>query len=167
MEMMLDKIKQKFQQFKIELDQFHSYIEMNKDQWKTSLKNRMETKVTSVLMQQLKKHEIDGLELNKARDELVRAQKLCDLLNSQALITVASVGDNAVDLNIPRLIFPSVTVDGRNWIDECSEQSNSETMECSVQQKTAINENTTSNETACEYHCYSSLLLLEAKRYLD
>ncbi len=150
--MMLDKIKQKFQQFKIELDRLHSYIEINGDQWRTSLKNRMETRVTSVLKEQLKKHEIDGLELNNARDELVRVQKLCDLLNSQTLITIASVDDNAVDLNIPRLIFPSVTVDGLNWIDECSEKNNVETMECSIQQKTAVNENTTCNETVGEYH---------------
>jgi hypothetical protein len=155
MEMMLDKIKQKFQQFKIELDRLHSYIEINGDQWRTSLKNRMETRVTSVLKEQLKKHEIDGLELNNARDELVRVQKLCDLLNSQTLITVASVEESAVDLNIPRFIFPSVTVDGLNWIDECSEQNNAETMECSIQQKTDVNENTASNETVCEYHWYS------------
>jgi hypothetical protein len=149
MEIMLEKIKQKFQQFHVELDQLHSYIEMNKDQWKTSLKNRMETRVTSVLREQLQNNEIDGLELNKARDELVRVQKLCDLLNSQALITVASAEESVVDLNVPRLIFPSVTVNGLNWIDECSEQNNSETMECSIQQKTAVNENTTSNETVC------------------
>jgi len=155
MEIMLEKIKQKFQQFHAELDQLHSYIEMSKNQWKTSLKNRMETRVTSVLREQLQKNEIDGLELSKARDELVRVQKLCDLLNSQTLITVASAEENVVDLNIPRLIFPSVTVDGLNWIDECSEQNNSETMECSIQQKNAVNENTTSNETVCEYHCYS------------
>jgi hypothetical protein len=149
MEMILEKIKQKYKQFQIELDQIHTYIELNKDQWKTSLKNRMETRVTSVLREQLQNNEIDGLELNKARDELVRVQKLCDLLNSQALITVASAEESVVDLNVPRLIFPSVTVNGLNWIDECSEQNNSETMECSIQQKTAVNENTTSNETVC------------------
>ncbi len=147
--MILEKIKQKYKQFQIELDQIHTYIELNKDQWKTSLKNRMETRVTSVLREQLQNNEIDGLELNKARDELVRVQKLCDLLNSQALITVASAEESVVDLNVPRLIFPSVTVNGLNWIDECSEQNNSETMECSIQQKTAVNENTTSNETVC------------------
>jgi len=151
MEIMLDKIKQKFQQFKIELDQFHSYIEMNKDQWKTSLKNRMETRVTSVLMQQLYKHEIDGLEMNNARDELVRVQKLCDLLNSQTLITVASVDDNAVDLNIPRLIFPSVTVDGLNWIDECSAENDSEIMDYLNQYQIKTEENTIYTKTDGKY----------------
>ncbi len=149
--MMLDKIKQKFQQFKIELDRLHSYIEINGDQWRTSLKNRMETRVTSVLKEQLKKHEIDGLELNNARDELVRVQKLCDLLNSQTLITVASVDDNAVDLNTPRLIFPSVTVDGLNWIDECAAENDSETMDYSNQYQIKTEGNTIDRKTDGKY----------------
>jgi hypothetical protein len=151
MEMILEKIKQKYKQFQNELDQIHTYIEMNKDQWKTSLKNRMETRVTSVLMQQLYKHEIDGLEMNNARDELVRVQKLCDLLNSQTLITVASVDDNAVDLNIPRLIFPSVTVDGLNWIDECSAENDSETMDYLNQFQIKMEENTIDRKTDGKY----------------
>ncbi|CAF4050193.1 unnamed protein product [Adineta steineri] len=130
--MMVNKLQQQYKEFQMELDRLHNYIEMNKNQWKTSLKDRMETKVRSILMTQLELNEIDGSELTKARDELLRVQKLCDLLNSQAIITTSTAKDNEIDLFTPRLCFSNVIVDGFNWIYEILPKPNAEIMKLDV-----------------------------------
>ncbi len=140
--MILDKINQKYQQFQMELDRMDRSIEMNRDQWKRSLGNRLETRVSSVLKKQLQQHSIDGLEVNQAKEELIRVQKLCDLLNSQTIITVASVEDDQFDVNKPHSIFPSIIVDALNSIDSFSTENNSETMEYSDQHQINTDENT-------------------------
>jgi hypothetical protein len=142
MKMILDKIKQKYQQFQMELDRIDRCIEMNRDQWKRSLGNRLETRVSSVLTKQLQQHNIDGLEVNQAKEELIRVQKLCDLLNSQTIISVASVEDDQFDVNKPNPIFPSIIVDALNSIDQFSTENNSETMEYSDQHQINRDENT-------------------------
>ncbi|CAF1112602.1 unnamed protein product [Adineta steineri] len=124
--MMVNKLQQQYKEFQMELDRLHNYIEMNKNQWKTSLKDRMETQVRSILLAQLELNEIDGSELTKARDELLRAQKLCDLLNSQAIITTSTAKDDEIDLFTPRLCFSNVIVDGFNWIYEILPKPNAE-----------------------------------------
>ncbi|CAF1018177.1 unnamed protein product [Adineta steineri] len=124
--MMVNKLQQQYKEFQMELDRLHNYIEMNKNQWKSSLKDRMETQVRSILLVQLGLNEIDGSELTKARDELLRAQKLCDLLNSQAIITTSTAEDNEIDLFTPRLCFSNVIVDGFNWIYEILPKPNAE-----------------------------------------
>ncbi len=80
MEMMLDKIKRKYQQFQTELDRIDRYIEMNRDKWKRSLGNRLETRVSSVLTKQLQQHNIDGLEVNKPH--AIFPSIIVDALNS-------------------------------------------------------------------------------------
>ncbi|CAF1038279.1 unnamed protein product [Adineta steineri] len=130
--MMVNKLQQQYKEFQIELEQLHNYIEMNQDQWKTSLKDRMETQVRSILLAQLELNEIDGSELTKARDELLRAQKLCDLLNSQAIITTSTAKDDEIDLFTPRLSFSNVIVDGFNWIYEILPKPNAEITKLNV-----------------------------------
>src|SRR5690348_12429889 len=110
MEMMHAKIDQKYEEFLMKLNRFDKHIEENRDQWKISLEDRMESRIGTVLIEQLQKDAIDGSEVNRARDELAHVQKLFDLLNSSPLISVINIEDNQMDLNAPRLVFPSVTV---------------------------------------------------------
>ncbi|CAF1112619.1 unnamed protein product [Adineta steineri] len=128
----VNKLQKQYKEFQVELDRLHNYIEMNKNQWKASLKDRMETQVRSILLAQLELNEIDGSELTKARDELLRAQKLCDLLNTQAIITTSTAKDNEIDLFTPRLCFSNVIVDGFNWIYEILPKPNAEIMKLDV-----------------------------------
>ncbi|CAF1018138.1 unnamed protein product [Adineta steineri] len=139
----IDKIQQKYKEFQVELDQLHSYIETNQDQWKSSLKDRMETKVRSILMTQLKLREIDGSELAKARDELLRAQKLYNSLNSQTMITVSNAKNNEIDLLSPRLSFSNVIVDSFTSIDKIIPKTNAEIIEQLNQQTIDLMNNET------------------------
>ncbi len=159
--MILEKLKQKYQQFQMELDRIDRYIEMNRDQWKRSLANRLETKVSSVLMKQLQQHNIDGLEMNQAKEELIRVQKLCDLLNSQTIITVTSVEDDQFDVNKPHAIFPSIIVDALYSIDSFSTENNSETMEYSDQHQINTDENTTCRTEDGEHASYRYYKVLQ------
>ncbi|CAF1037389.1 unnamed protein product [Adineta steineri] len=145
MQTMVDKIQQKYRELQMELDQLHSYIETNQDQWKSSLKDRMETKVRSILMAQLKLHETDGSELTKARDELLRAQKFYNLLNSQTMITVSTAKDNEIDLLSPRLAFSNVIVDGFTSIDKIIPKTNAEIIEQLNQQAIDLMNNEAEN----------------------
>ncbi|CAF1017443.1 unnamed protein product [Adineta steineri] len=145
MQTMVDKIQQKYKELQMELDQLHSYIETNQDQWKSSLKDRMETKVRSVLMAQLKLHETDGSELTKARDELLRAQKFYNLLNSQTMITVSTAKDNEIYLLSPSLSFSNVIVDGFTSIDKIIPKTNAEIIEQLNQQAIDLMNNETEN----------------------
>ncbi|CAF4159312.1 unnamed protein product, partial [Rotaria sordida] len=101
----------------------------------------METKIGCVLNEQLQKDEVDGLEVNRARDEFIRIKQLYNLLNNQPLINVTNEENNQIDLKTPRVIFPNVNIDGFNWIEELSTKTNLESMECSNQEQIYVDEN--------------------------
>ncbi|CAF4963020.1 unnamed protein product, partial [Rotaria sp. Silwood1] len=109
---MHDKIDQKYNELRMTIEQFHTLIELKKDHWKIELANRMEVNIGYVLMEQLQKDEVDGVEVNKALDEFFRITHLYNLLNNHSLIDVINEEDNPVDLKAPRLIFPNVDIDG-------------------------------------------------------
>ncbi|UJR20361.1 hypothetical protein I4U23_023492 [Adineta vaga] len=102
MEMILAKIKEKYKEYQLQLNQYHKHIETKKEQWKRSLIKRLETKVQCVLKAQLEKYKINRIEMN------------------QALITVTNIEDNKIDVNIPHLYFPSINFNDFDWIDELS-----------------------------------------------
>ncbi|CAF3740898.1 unnamed protein product [Rotaria sp. Silwood1] len=151
---MHDKIDQKYNELRMTIEQFHTLIELKKDHWKIELANRMEVNIGYVLMEQLQKDEVDGVEVNKARDEFFRITHLYNLLNNHSLIDVINEEDNPVDLKAPRLIFPNVDIDGFTWFGEISTKNNVQKMECSDQEQIHLEENTTYQETDCEYYLY-------------
>ncbi|CAF4182237.1 unnamed protein product, partial [Adineta steineri] len=163
----IDKIQQKYKEFQVELDQLHNYIETNQDQWKSSLKDRMETKVRSILMTQLKLREIDGSELTKARDELLRAQKLYNLLNSQTMITVSNTKNHEIDLLSPSLSFSNVIVDGFTSIDKIISKTNAEIIEQLNQQAIDLMNNETDNVLLSNIDQIASDLLINTESIED
>ena len=134
------EINQKLYELQLKLDQLHKYIETNGVYWKKFLISRMEMKVVGVLIEQLQKDEIEGLEFNKARDEFGRLKELFHLFNSQPLISLSNSENNQVELNAPRLVFPTVTIDGFNWIEDFFMENTVETMEHSHEQQIGIDE---------------------------
>ncbi|UJR20357.1 hypothetical protein I4U23_023488 [Adineta vaga] len=118
--LILHKMKQKYKEFQIQLHELHNHVETQKDEWKTSLIKQMETSVISVFNTQLHSHEIDGIVLNKARNEFVRIQKLCNLLNSQAMITLTDIADSNFDLITPRLTLRNLIINDSQSIEKIS-----------------------------------------------
>ncbi|CAF1315429.1 unnamed protein product [Rotaria sordida] len=62
----------------------------------------MKTKIGYVLNEQLQKDEVDELEVDRARDELIRIKQLYNLLNNQPLINVTNEENDQIDLKTPR-----------------------------------------------------------------
>ncbi|CAF4021748.1 unnamed protein product [Rotaria sordida] len=114
----------------------------------------MKTKIGYVLNEQLQKDEVDELEVDRARDELIRIKQLYNLLNNQPLINVTNEENDQIDLKTPRVIFPNVNIDGFNWIEELSTKTNLESMECSNQEQIHIDENAMHRITDCKYDSY-------------
>jgi hypothetical protein len=136
------KINQKRRELQMDLDRFHEQIEARKDYYKNILTNRMETRVSWVLQEQLQQAEINGAKVDKARNEFDQLQELFNLLNSKSLIDMLNVEQNHIDLNAPRLVFPSVTVDGFDWMENFYMENTVEIMEYSDQQQVDIKEST-------------------------
>ncbi|CAF1263825.1 unnamed protein product [Rotaria sordida] len=109
----------------------------------------METKIGCVLMEQLQKDEVDGLEVNRARDEFIRIKQLYNLLNNLPLINVTNEENNQIDLKAPHVIFPNVNIDGFDWIEELSTKTNLESMEYSNQEQIYVDENAMHRTTDC------------------
>jgi hypothetical protein len=145
--MMYDKIKKRYEEFQIELDILHKQIELNSDHCRKYLASQLKIKVGCVLTEQLGKDEIVGSVINKARDEFIRLQDLFHGLNSQPLISVLSIDDNQTGLNAPRVVFPSIAVDGFGWNEVFSTENTLEVMEHSDQQQISNNINTTYRKT--------------------
>ncbi len=118
MQVMLLKIRKKCQEFQMEVEQLQKYIEQNKDHWKISLLKELEIKVGCVLELQLQKPEIDGLEVNEARDEIIRIKNFCQLINNQPLFPVTNMEENHVDSTTFQLSFPTLIKDRLKLIEE-------------------------------------------------
>jgi hypothetical protein len=140
-EMMHSKINQKYNELQLELDRLDREIEASRENWKKVLLNRMETKVGCVLTVQSQKDEVDEVEYNEAQDEFVRLKELFHLFSSQPMISLLNVENNQEDLNTPRLVFPSITADSFNWMENFSMENTVQTMEYSDQQPIDIDEN--------------------------
>jgi hypothetical protein len=153
-QVMHTKINQKYKEIQLELDQLHENIETNREHWKKSLANRMEMKIGCVLMEQSEKDEADGFEFNKARDEFVRVKELFHFFNSQPLISLSNIEDNQMYLNTLHLVFPNVTVDGFNLMENFSIENTIQTMEYSDQQSIDMDENTNYRRSTGNYHSY-------------
>jgi len=153
-EIMLLKIRERYQEFEMEIDQLQRHIETHTDRWKISLAKRMEIKVGCVLTEQLQKPEIDGPEINEARNELIRIKNFCHLINNQPLFSVTSAEDNQVDSNASQLVFPSLNKDGLKSMEEFVMKNTLEVMEQSDQYQAHIETKTTDRKPDGGYHQY-------------
>jgi hypothetical protein len=152
MEIMLLKIRDRYQEFEMEVDQLHKYIETNRDRWKISLAKQMEIQVGCVLEIQLQKSEIDGPKINEARNELIRIKNFCHLINNQPLFSVTSPEDNQVHPNTSQLAFPTLIKDGLKSMEEFVMEDTSEVPEQPGQHQAHIEKQTIHRKPDGAYH---------------
>jgi len=145
--MMHTKIDQKYKELQLEIDRLYKQIETNIDQWKGSFTNTMKKKVGCVLMKQLDKYEIDGVDLEKARNEFSHLKGLFNLFNVPPLISVVSAKDNQVNLNEPHVIFRAAFVAAFNCLEDFSMENTGETMKYSYEQHIDLDESTNRTST--------------------
>lgn len=101
------KIDQTRGQLQAKLHLVDGQIEANKDRWKASLQTDIETKVGCVLMELLQKYEIDGIRLNKAREDLSSLRSVFNTFNQEQLISIVNHEEDKINFDLPRLSFPS------------------------------------------------------------
>jgi hypothetical protein len=107
------KINRKRCELQIDLDHFHEQMQAREDDCKKFLVDRLETKVNHILTEELQQTESNVF---NAQKEFVRLQKTFDLLNTTSLIDMQNVKQNQLDFDAPSLVFPSVNVDGFDWM---------------------------------------------------
>ncbi len=144
------EIHQKRRELQMDLNRFHEQIDTRKDHCKIFLADRIKS-ASCVLEEQLQQAEVDGAEVDKARNELDRLQNLFNLLRSQPLISVLNVEDSTMDFNAPSLVFPSVKVEGFDWMENFYLENTVEVMEYSDQPKVDINESTIHQRSTGNY----------------
>jgi hypothetical protein len=128
-EEMHEKICQKRRELEINLNRLHKQTEVVKDDCKKFLVDRLETKVGRIFKEQLQQDEINVINVGNAQNEFVRLQETFHLLNSTPLIDMQNVGRNQLDFDTPGFIFPSVNVDGFDWMKNFSTENTVEIME--------------------------------------
>jgi len=130
------------------LDQFNKEIEQKKDQWKTYLGNQLEQNVGCALTDELQKYESDGVEVEKARMEFIRLQKMFHSLNNRQLITMTNDTDNQMVLHPPLIVCADIVVNGLDMMENFQE-----IIENSDQQKKQIEvlDNVTDETSYCKY----------------
>ena len=118
-----------------ELDRFDQQIEANKNQWRKYFKNRIDTKVRCILVEQSQKYEINGVDYDKARHELDYVKQLIHQSNNRPLICVSYSEDTQVNLNEPCLVFSTVSLNEFDWMSEDSTEQTENLMEVNNQQQ--------------------------------
>lgn len=148
-QMLHKNINQKHNEILHVINRLQEYIEEKSECWKNALRNRLETKIGCVLMEQIEKFEVEELKFNQARDEFIRAKDLFNILDNQPLIALSNMGDDQMDFSTSHFVFPTIIpTDGLKLIEKfCME----ETIECSNQQKTFTDKDMYSWRTAGNY----------------
>jgi hypothetical protein len=148
MKTVVDRIEQARREFQTKLAEYDRYIDEHRDTCKRFLIDRIETRIRCVLVEQSHKDEINGVEVENAKAELVQAQKLVASLNSQPLIIVSSATENNMNIKIPSLVFPSIRVDGFDWTKDYPIGNTVGAMEYSDQQHINILQRTNDRQIA-------------------
>jgi hypothetical protein len=123
---MHEKIYQKRRELQINLDHYHEQTQTREDDYKKFLADRLETKVNRILKEDLQQSESNVV---NAQNEFVRLQETFHLLNSTPLIDMQNVGRNQLDFDTSGFIFPSINVDGFEWMKNFSTENTVEIME--------------------------------------
>jgi hypothetical protein len=132
------KIDQARHELQIKLDECDKKIEEKKDQWRTYLGNHLEQNVGCILSEQLQKYEIDAFQMDKARAEFIRLQKLFHSLNNQQLINMIEDEEYQMSLNLPIIVCSNIVFEGLDSMNLFYENINP-----SDQQINALHDNST------------------------
>ena len=165
-QVMLLKIRKKCQEFQMEMEQLQKYIEQNKDRWKIFLLKELEIKVGCVLELELQKSEIDGSEINEARDEVIRIKNFCHLINNQPLFSVTCMEENHVDPNTFQISFPTLIKDQLKLIEEFVMEHSSEAIRQPGRHQTHIEKQTVNRKPDGAYPQYLSKIPIQPSKLI-
>jgi hypothetical protein len=117
------KIDQTRNELQIKLDQCDKKVVEEKEQWKIFLGNHLEQNVGCIITEQLQKYEIDKPQVEKARLEFARVQKLFHAINNQQLISLINDAENEMSFNSPVVVCSNIVFEGLNFMENI-DQSN-------------------------------------------